>query len=130
MPNDLSIMKEAAGIVKNTVPNYNYVGPFGQGVRRLPLGNFVSFPIEVTRHRYGILSQGLKEVKNPLFRNIGIRRLIGFGSAIASAPAVITGMLKGMYGVTTATYAAIRELIVPSLHKILLLVLLKIKKVI
>jgi hypothetical protein len=114
MPNDLTIMKEAANIVKNTVPNYNFVGPFGQNIRRAPIGNFVSFPIEVTRTATGILSQGLKEARNPLFRNIGIRRLIGFGSAVVSAPAVITGMLKGMYGVTTATYAAIRELVTPS----------------
>jgi hypothetical protein len=34
MPDDLTIMKEAANIVKNTVPNYNYVGPFGQNIRR------------------------------------------------------------------------------------------------
>jgi hypothetical protein len=43
MPNDLTIMKEAANIVKNTVPNYNYVGPFGQNIRRAPIGNFRIF---------------------------------------------------------------------------------------
>ena len=113
MPDDLSIMREAANIAKNTVPNYNYVGPFGQNVRRLPIGNFVSFPIEVTRTSTNILTQGLKEVKSPIFKEIGYRRLAGFGTAVVTAPAVITGMLKGMYGVTTATYSAIRELILP-----------------
>jgi hypothetical protein len=37
-------------------------------------------------------------------------------------------MLKGMYGVTTATYAAIRELVHQAICKILLLVLLKMKE--
>ena len=50
MPTDLAIAKEVANIVRNTVPNYGYIGPFGQGSRRLPFGNFVSFPIEVTRN--------------------------------------------------------------------------------
>jgi hypothetical protein len=113
MPNDLSIMKEAAGIVKNTVPNYNYVGPFGQGVRRLPLGNFVSFPIEVTRTSHGILSQGLKEMDNPIFRDIGMKRLVGFGTAVVTAPALITATLQGMYGITTDMISAARELVVP-----------------
>ena len=85
MPDDLSIMREAASIAKNTVPNYNYVGPFGQNVRRLPVGNFVSFPIEVTRTSTNILTQGLKEVKNPIFKEIGYRRLAGFGTAVVTA---------------------------------------------
>ena len=114
MPSDLQIMKEAANIVKNTVPNYNYVGPFGQNSRRLPLGNFVSFPIEVTRTATNILQQAQKEVKSPIFRDIGTRRMLGWGTAVATAPAVITGMLKGMYGVTSATVAAVRELVLPS----------------
>jgi len=114
MPSDLQIMKEAANIVKNTVPNYNFVGPFGQNSRRLPLGNFVSFPIEITRTATNILQQAQKELRNPIFKDIGTRRMLGWGTAVATAPAVITGMLKGMYGVTSATVAAIRELVLPS----------------
>lgn len=117
MPTDLQVMKEAASIVKNTVPNYNYVGPFGQNVRRLPVGNFVSFPIEVTRTAANILEQGSKELKNPIFREIGARRLLGWGTAVATAPAMVTGMLKGMYGVTSATVAAVRELVTPDYAK-------------
>ena len=113
MPSDLQIMKEAANIVKNTVPNYNFVGTFGQNARRLPLGNFISFPIEVTRTSVNIAQQASKELKNPVLRNIGARRALGFGTAIATAPAVITGFLKAMYGVGSAAVAAIRELALP-----------------
>jgi hypothetical protein len=114
MPDDLTIMKEAANIVKNTVPNYNYVGPFGQNIRRAPIGNFISFPIEVTRTANGILQQAINEINNPVFRDIGYRRLLGFGTAVATAPAMVVGMLKGMYGITDAIISAVRELAVPS----------------
>tara|TARA_R100001443_G_C3352344_1_gene177125 strand:- start:503 stop:1999 length:1497 start_codon:yes stop_codon:yes gene_type:complete len=113
MPSDLQIMKEVANIVKNTVPNYNFVGTFGQNARRLPLGNFISFPIEVTRTSVNIAQQASKELKNPILRNIGARRALGFGTAIATAPAIITGFLKAMYGVGSAAVAAIRELALP-----------------
>jgi hypothetical protein len=113
MPSDLQIMKEVANIVKNTVPNYNFVGTFGQNARRLPLGNFISFPIEVTRTSVNIAQQATKELKNPVLREIGARRALGFGTAIATAPAVITGFLKAMYGVGSAAVAAIRELALP-----------------
>jgi hypothetical protein len=113
MPSDLQIMKEVANIVKNTVPNYNFVGTFGQNARRLPLGNFISFPIEVTRTSVNIAQQASKELKNPVLRNIGARRALGFGTAIATAPAVITGFLKALYGVSSAAVAAIRELALP-----------------
>ena len=113
MPSDLQIMKEVANIVKNTVPNYNFVGTFGQNARRLPLGNFISFPIEVTRTSVNIAQQASKELKNPVLRNIGARRALGFGTAIATAPAIITGFLKAMYGVGSAAVAAIRELALP-----------------
>jgi hypothetical protein len=42
---NLFFMKEAAKIVRETIPNYAYVSDFVKGVRRSPLGNFASFPI-------------------------------------------------------------------------------------
>lgn len=109
MPADLTIAKEAANIVRNTVPNYGYIGPFGQGSRRLPLGNFVSFPIEVTRTAANIAELGLKEYRNPIFKGVGAKRLLGFATAIGTAPKMASAMLAGAYGVTKATAAAVRE---------------------
>ena len=43
------LKKEAAEIVKNTVPNYAYVGEFVKTARLLPVGNFMSFPSEIIR---------------------------------------------------------------------------------
>ena len=47
MPNDLTLMKEAAKVVRETVPNYAYVSDFVKGIRRSPLGSFASFPAEI-----------------------------------------------------------------------------------
>lgn len=109
MPDDLSIMKESANIVRNTVPNYNYVGEFVQAFRRLPLGNFMSFPAEVVRTAGNIAHLGVKEAQNPVLRAQGLKRLTAFGATIAALPTVASGVVKGLYGVGSATVAAVRE---------------------
>ena len=38
------LKEEAADIVRNNIPNYDYVSDFVKGLRKLPIGNFVSFP--------------------------------------------------------------------------------------
>lgn len=75
MPNNLTIMKEAANLVRNYMPNYGYVGTFGQAVRRLPFGNFIAWPIEVTRAGYNLIDIGIKEAKNPIFRELGLKKI-------------------------------------------------------
>ena len=57
---------EAAQIVKNTVPNYAYVGDVVKTSRLLPIGNFMSFPSEIIRTTANIAQQGLKEMKHEL----------------------------------------------------------------
>ena len=59
----LELAKQAASIVRNTVPNYAYVSDFIKGLRRSPLGNFVSFPAEIIRTSFNIVEQGLKELR-------------------------------------------------------------------
>jgi len=46
---DRFVKEKSADIVKNNIPNYDYVGDFIQQLRRLPLGNFISFPVETIR---------------------------------------------------------------------------------
>jgi hypothetical protein len=39
----------AAYIVRNTMPNYDYVGEFAEYLRLSPYGNFIAFPTEIAR---------------------------------------------------------------------------------
>ena len=61
---ELELKQEAADIVKNTVPNYAYVGSAVKTSRVLPIGNFMSFPSEMIRTTAGIGKQGLSELRH------------------------------------------------------------------
>jgi len=106
---DLELAKRAASIVRNTVPNYSYVSDFIKGLRRSPLGNFVSFPAEIIRTSHNIVQQGIREVKDPALRGIGARRLLGFGTAVTVIPPTVVEMFRGIYGITRDELAAMRR---------------------
>jgi hypothetical protein len=59
-----ALKTEAANIVKNTVPNYAFVGEFVKTARLAPIGNFMSFPSEIIRTSTNIAQQGLKEMRH------------------------------------------------------------------
>ena len=46
---------------KNNIPNYDYVSEFVKSLRKLPIGNFVSFPAEIVRTGTNIVRRGLKK---------------------------------------------------------------------
>ena len=56
-------MKEAAQIVRETVPNYAYVSDFVKSVRRSPLGSFAAFPAEIYRTGANTLTKRIKRSK-------------------------------------------------------------------
>ena len=70
-----ALKQEAANIVKNTVPNYAYVGQAVKTARLLPIGNFMSFPSEIIRTSTNIAEQGLKEMSH--VKGPGVKRIIG-----------------------------------------------------
>lgn len=53
----------SADIVRNTVPNYDYVGSFVKALRLAPLGNFMSFPAEIIRTGYNTITRGYKDIQ-------------------------------------------------------------------
>ena len=69
-----------------------------KSLRKLPIGNFVSFPAEIVRTGTNIVRRGLRRNKrrhlNYLmvllikpFEGIGYTRLFGFGATVAAVPA-------------------------------------------
>jgi hypothetical protein len=76
---DDAIEEASAFLLRNTYPTYSKVPPIIQELRKLPLGNFISFPAEILRTGANIISTGLKEAAHPnkAIQQIGIRRLTG-----------------------------------------------------
>jgi len=116
MPDDIELMKEAAGIVRETVPNYAYVSDFVKSVRRSPLGNFASFPAEIVRTTANATQRSIKEIKDPIRKSIGYRRLLGQGITYAALPIAAVEGGRALYGVSREKLAAMRELL-PSFSK-------------
>ena len=76
---DDAIEEASAFLLRNTYPTYSKVPPIIQSIRKLPIGNFISFPAEILRTGANIISLGLKEAAHPnnAIKQMGIRRLTG-----------------------------------------------------
>ena len=111
MPTDLEIMKQAAKIVRETVPNYAYVSDFVKGIRRSPLGSFASFPAEIFRTGGNTTMLAIKEMKDPVLEAVGMKRL--FGQALTYAFFPLAAMTAGsaLYGLGKEAVTAMREIL-------------------
>jgi len=133
------LKQEAANIVKNTVPNYAYVGSIVKTARILPIGNFMSFPSEIIRTTTNIAEQGLKEMKHTpaageriigsnitpyvniegkgLVKNnndmyaTGFKRLSGMAFTLAAVPTIAVEGAKAIYDVTEEEVQALRQFV-------------------
>lgn len=97
---DLILKREAAQIVKDTVPNYSRVPEFITKLRRMPFGNFIAFPAEILRTNANILQQSVREIasESSEIRSIGMKRLMGsmavnggIGATLTTAGQLLTG---------------------------------------
>jgi hypothetical protein len=86
--------EEAADIVRNNIPNYDYVSDFVKSLRKLPIGNFVSFPAEIARTGTNI---------------VRYTRLFGFGTTVAAVPYATQKAFQAIYDVTDEEREAIRR---------------------
>ena len=111
--------QEAADIVKNNIPNYDYVSDFVKELRKAPIGNFVSFPAEIVRTGTNIVRRGLREINETFeladgtvikpFESIGYTRLFGFGATVAAVPYATQKAFQAIYDVTDEEREAIRR---------------------
>ena len=111
---------EAADIVKNNVPNYDFVSDFIKDTRKLPFGNFISFPAEIMRTSANIVQRALKEINysqvvdgktiKPL-EGIGYTRLFGFGATTLAVPYAAVEGAKALYNVTEDEIQALRRFV-------------------
>jgi hypothetical protein len=112
MPDDLNMLKEAARITREIMPNYNRVSKIVQVARRFPLlGNFVLWPSESLRNVVGITKQGILEIQDPVLRSIGIRRLASLGTSLTAFGYLGDKVINGMNNVSDDVQAAIRKFV-------------------
>ena len=106
-------ISEAAGLdIKNTYPNYSMIPTFVQNVRKFPfLGNFVAFQSEMYRNSFQIFRRGQRMMRseNPYVRQIGARKLIGFGTTVFVAPQVALDTAMNVTGVSQEMYQAYKD---------------------
>jgi len=118
------LKREAADIVRNNIPNYDYVSDFVKGIRKLPIGNFVSFPAEIARTGTNIVRRALREINETIeitdgtgkvintikpLQGIGYKRLFGFTTTVAAVPVGTVAAFQALYDVTDDEREAIRR---------------------
>ena len=113
------LKEEAADIVRNNIPNYDYVSDFVKGLRKLPIGNFVSFPAEIARTGTNIVRRALREINETItlpdgrvvkpMEAIGYTRLFGFTTTVAAVPMATSAAFQALYDVTDEEREAIRR---------------------
>jgi len=96
---DNKLNREAADIVKNTMPNYNKVAPLFKDFAYTPFGSFFAFRYEEIRTSFNALGLGIRQMKssNSIIRKAGEKRTAG----------VLGSMLVGVGGATDLTTNAI-----------------------
>ena len=110
-----SIDDHAADNVRNLVPNYDLSSEVIKSFRKVPLGNFVSFPAEIMRTGFNTLETAIKELSSnvPEIREIGMRRLMGSLSTFIAVPLAIKEMGMNLTGTTQEEMKAVQDLAAP-----------------
>jgi len=101
----------AGNLVRNQVPNYDYVGKAAKTLRLSPFGNFIAFPLEMMRTGNNIYTQAIKEITSgiPEIRAIGLRRLMSFGMTVGGIPLAVVQTGKALNNVTDDELNALRR---------------------
>jgi len=97
-----AVEEAAAWYIRNTYPTYSKVPQVIQNLRKLPLGNFISFPAEMIRTTYNILEIAMKEIAsdNPALRQMGYRRLFGAATVLGGADQAVSKIAEQFTQVT------------------------------
>jgi len=103
----------SANIVRNQVPNYEYIGRTAKALRQSPFGNFIAFPLEIMRTGNNIISQSIDEITSgiPELKALGLRRLLSFGTTVGGIPFAMTEIFKAKNNVSDEEMQALRKFV-------------------
>ena len=108
---DDAIREAASWYIRNTYPTYSKVPEAIKAIRKLPFGNFVSFPAEMMRTSFNIIDIGMKEIasSNAALRQIGYRRMIGAYTVLGGAGTAALNLASELTGTTLEEIEAYRS---------------------
>lgn len=108
--------REAARVVRDTVPNYNMTPDIIKELRRLPTGNFIAFPAEIVRTSANIISRSLDEMAstNKAIQEIGVRRMSGFLGTTAVIPTAMSKFAHDLSGISPEEMRAYQRSVAPN----------------
>jgi len=105
---DEHLKQMSAEIVRDTHPTYSLIAPTWQTLKRMPLGNFISFQTEVVRNAVMRNRHLAREWRDPRLRHIAMKRLVGQAASTAFPTALATAS-RLAFGVDWADAEAMRE---------------------
>jgi hypothetical protein len=108
---DDAIKEAAAWYIRNTYPTYSKVPEAIKAIRKLPFGNFVSFPAEMMRTTYNIIGIAAKEISssNPVLRQMGYRRMMGAYTVLGGAGTAAMNIATELTGTSLEDIEAYRN---------------------
>ena len=103
----------SANIVRNQVPNYEYIGRTAKALRQSPFGNFIAFPLEIMRTGNNIITQSIDEITSgiPELKALGLRRLLSFGTTVGGIPYTLSEIFKAKNDVSDEEMQALRRFV-------------------
>jgi len=107
----VEILKMATQNVREFLPNYAYVSDLIKGMRRAPVGNFVSWPSEIIRGSSNMTLKSIKETKDPVLARMGWERLMGMTVAWGTLGPLAVWGFQQAYGFTTDKLNALKEFV-------------------
>ena len=116
---DEAVKQASAWYVRNTMPTYSMVPDAIKAVRTLPLGNFVSFPAEMTRTSYLSMRTSLREIAtdDPVLREMGYRGLMGQFVTLGGASMAAKGIYGAVTGISEDLMDRYRRYVAPEFQR-------------
>ena len=116
---DEALKQASAWYVRNTMPTYSMVPDAIKAVRVLPLGNFVSFPAEMTRTSYLSMRTSLREIAtdDPVLREMGYRGLMGQFVTLGGASMAAKGIYGAVTGISEDLMDRYRRYVAPEFQR-------------
>ena len=116
---DEGLEEAAAFLLRETYPTYSKVPEFIKAIRKLPIGNFVSFTSEILRTGFATSAIAMKHIAsdNQALREMGYRMLSGQAITLGGMTAGAVGLGHALTNVTPTQMEVYKEYFAPEYMK-------------